>query len=146
MNVKNPSLRFRKAWSWPRGVEDFLRHHLVSPSLHVCCGESELGDVRVDAYLERPGLVKADMLSLPFTDESFASILIDPPWHLPYHLRPKLAKELGRVLRPGGILLFNSPWRIRLQTLTLEAVYWADVNSWRNVPLIMIYRKQPTLT
>jgi hypothetical protein len=56
-----------------------------------------------------------------------------------------MAKELARVLRPGGILIFNSPWRINLRILRLEEVYWADTKAWRNIPVVQIYRKQPTM-
>jgi SAM-dependent methyltransferase len=145
MNRKNPPLKFQKAWSWPEGLEAFLRMLLVSPSLHVCCGESELGDVKVDLYVERRDVVKADFFVLPFKSGAFASVLIDPPWHLPYDKRPQMAKELARVLRPGGILIFNCPWRINLRILRLEEVYWADTKAWRNIPVVQIYRKQPTM-
>lgn len=142
MNPKNPPLKFRKAWSWPKGLENFLQTFLISPSLHVCCGESQLGDYKVDAYLIRREVIQADMFNLPFRDGFFASAIIDPPWHLQYHLRPRLAKELFRVLRPGGILLLNSPWALGLtKTMKLEAVYYAETKSWRNCPLIMVYRK-----
>jgi SAM-dependent methyltransferase len=104
-----------------------------------------LGDVKVDLYVERRDVVKADFFVLPFKSGAFASVLIDPPWHLPYDKRPQMAKELARVLRPGGILIFNSPWRINLRILRLEEVYWADTKAWRNTPLIQIYRKQPTM-
>jgi hypothetical protein len=56
-----------------------------------------------------------------------------------------MAKELARVLRPGGILIFNCPWRINLRILKLEEVYWADTKAWRNIPVVQIYRKQPTM-
>jgi len=132
--------RFRRAWSFPRDVEAFLQRLLVSPSLHVACGESALGDVRVDLVTRAD--VRGDMFRLPFRDGAFASVLIDPPWSLPYHLRPRLAKELARVLKPGGVLLFNSPWRIRLKNiLELIDVFWADAPAWRNCPLVMIFRK-----
>lgn len=146
MNRKNPKYRFKKAWSWPEDVEKFLSSLLLSPSLHVCCGASKLGDVKVDLYYEAKNIIRADMFNLPFRDNYFASVLTDPPWHLAYHLRPRLGKELCRVIRPGGVLIFNSPWRLGLtKSLNLEAVYFSDAPMWRNYPIIQIYRKAPTL-
>ena len=132
--------QFRRAWAFPRDVEAFLQRLLVPPSLHVACGESALGDVRVD--LVTRGDVRGDMFHLPFRDESFASVLTDPPWHMPYHLRPRFAKELARVLRPEGRLVLNAPWRIRLKNvLELVDVFWADAPTWRNTPIVQIYRR-----
>jgi Methyltransferase domain. len=140
MNRKNGfRYVFRRAWSWPGSVEEFVSTLLISPSLHVACGSSRVGDVRVDAFVNAD--VRGDMMHLPFRDCTFMSVLIDPPWHMPYHLRPKLAKELARVLRPDGVLVFNAPWRIRLRTLRLVDVFWADAPAWRNCPLVMVYRK-----
>ncbi|MEM2003154.1 MAG: methyltransferase domain-containing protein [Nitrososphaerota archaeon] len=131
---------FRKAWAWPEPVEKFIASLLVSPSLHVCCGESTLGDVRVD--IKTKADIQADAFHLPFRDEVFASVVSDPPWHMSYNLRPKFAKEIYRVLRPGGIFILNSPWALGLtHTMRLEAVYYALPSSWRNCPLIILYRK-----
>jgi len=132
--------RFRRAWAFPRDVEAFLQRLLVPPSLHVACGESALGDVRVDLVTRAD--VRGDMLRLPFRDGAFASVQIDPPWHLPYHVRPQLAKELARVLRPEGRLVLNAPWSLRLKgILELVEVFWSPAPTWRNCPLVMIYRK-----
>jgi len=132
--------RFRRAWAFPRDVEAFLQRLLVSPSLHVACGESALGDVRVDLVTRVD--VRGDMFHLPFRDESFASVLTDPPWHLPYHIRPRLAAELARVLRPEGRLVLNAPWSLRLKgILMLVEVFWSPAPTWRNCPIVMIYRK-----
>ena len=132
--------RFRRAWAFPRDVESFLRRLLISPSLHVACGLSRIGDVRLD--LSTRADVRGDMFRLPFRGGAFASVLIDPPWHLPYHVRPQLAKELARVLRPEGRLVLNAPWRIRLTgVLELVDVFWADAPTWRNCPVVQIYRR-----
>jgi len=139
MNRKNFNYKFKKAWSWPASVESFLQSLLISPSLHVACGESQLGDVRIDLIM--PADVRGDMFKLPFRNNAFASVLIDPPWHMAYHLRPRLAKELARVLRPQGRLIFNAPWRIGLQSLQLAEVWWADAPAWRNYPIIQVYKK-----
>ncbi|MEM3670026.1 MAG: methyltransferase domain-containing protein, partial [Nitrososphaerota archaeon] len=119
--------------------EKFINNFLVSPSLHVFCGESRLGDVRVDLFTDAD--VRADGFRLPFRDNVFMSIVSDPPWNMPYHLRPRLAKEFFRVLRPGGKLILNAPWCFGLSSLLLEEVYYAMAPAWRNCPLIMIYRK-----
>ena len=132
--------RFRRAWAFPRDVEGFLRRLLIPPSLHIACGSSRIGDVRLDLFMRAD--VKGDMFHLPFRDESFASVLIDPPWHLPYHVRPQLARELARVLRPEGRLILNAPWSLRLKgILELVEVFWSPAPTWRNCPLVMIYRK-----
>ena len=129
--------KFRKAWSWPKGVEDFVNHFLESPSLHVFCGESLLGDVRVDLYSDAAD-IKADAFNLPFPDESFQSVLADPPWHLAYHLRPKLIRELARVLRTGGKLIWNAPWWPNSRKLEVREVWYAKPNTYRTCPIIII--------
>jgi len=131
---------FRRAWAFPKSVESFLQRLLILPSLHVMCGSSKIGDVRVDLVMRAD--VRADAFKLPFRDAVFASVLTDPPWHMPYHLRPRLAKELARVLRPEGRLILNAPWRIRLTgVLELVDVFWADAPTWRNTPIVQVYRK-----
>ena len=132
--------RFRRAWAFPRDVESFLRRLLISPSLHVACGSSKIGDVRLDLFTRAD--VMGDMFHLPFRDESFASVLTDPPWWMAYHLRPRFAAELARVLRPEGRLVLNAPWSLRLKgILELVEVFWSPAPTWRNCPLVMIYRK-----
>ncbi|MEM2234107.1 MAG: methyltransferase domain-containing protein, partial [Nitrososphaerota archaeon] len=89
-----------------------------------------------------PADVRADAFRLPFRDEAFASVLTDPPWHMPYHLRPRFAKELARVLRHGGVLILNAPWALGLtESFRLEAVYYAEPKAWRNCPLVLVYRR-----
>ena len=82
-------LSFKKTWAWPWSVECFVRKHIKGRSLHVCCGSSDLGDVKIDAYVERKGVTKGDMFNLPYKEE-FDTVICDPPWELAYHLRHKL--------------------------------------------------------
>jgi len=38
---------------WPKDVENFLNEQLIPVTLHVCCGKSQLGDVRLDLYMPK---------------------------------------------------------------------------------------------
>jgi ubiquinone/menaquinone biosynthesis C-methylase UbiE len=56
-----------------------------------------------------PALVQGDALALPFVDGSFGAVVMS---HLLGHLtaaeRAEAAKEVQRVLRPGGVLLVRA--------------------------------------
>ena len=146
--MTNPKARrwrykFKKAWSWPESVEKFISLFLVSPSLHIFCGESDLGDIRVDLHTDAD--VKADAFHLPFRNESFQTIVADPPWHLAYHLRPKLIREIVRVLKTGGKLIWNAPWWPNSRHLKVEEVWYAKPNTYRICPIILIAVKLPNI-
>jgi len=146
--MTNPKARrwrykFKKAWSWPESVEKFISLFLVSPSLHIFCGESDLGDIRVDLHTDAD--VKADAFHLPFRNESFQTIVADPPWHLAYHLRPKLIREIARVLRTSGKLIWNAPWWPNSRHLKVEEVWYAKPNTYRICPIILIAVKLPNI-
>lgn len=114
---------------YPKGFLRFaLRHLYCKPSevLHVCSGrlsDREVGGgVRVDLRARALPTARADGRALPFKDESFAGVLLDPPYTKEYaqelygteYPRPShLLKEAARVLRPGGrigILHFIMPY------------------------------------
>lgn len=95
----------RKAYA-TLGVED------PSRVLHLCSGSVRVG-VTVDIRIEVRPRVVADVLALPFRDESFDWIMADPPYAESYaeHLygtgarypRPShVLASAERVLRPGG--------------------------------------------
>lgn len=102
---------YREAWRWPREVREWVLPRLHGETLNVCCGGSPIGDVRVDADPAHDPDVVADMASLPFPDNSFDSAVSDPPWKLNWFKRQTPFFELVRVVRPGGTIVYNCPWR-----------------------------------
>jgi hypothetical protein len=82
---------------WPEEISEVLQSLLISRSLHVCCGHSQLGDVRVDFDTETNPDVVCDGARLPFADESFESVLCDPPYIARYQWNHDLLCELSRV-------------------------------------------------
>ena len=137
---KNPSYKFRRAWAWPSDVEAFIEAKIEGLSLHVCCGESKIGDIRIDLYTNAD--VKADMFHLPIKKHSCDTVICDPPWELPYHLRHKLLYELRDSLKAGGKLIFNSFWNPKIKGLQNEE-YWVGFPNatWRNISLLVVSRK-----
>ncbi len=82
---------------WPESVTEVLRGLLIPRSLHVCCGHSPLGDVRADFDpLVNPDYV-VDAANLPFEDDSFESVLCDPPYNGKMQWNHDLLCELSRV-------------------------------------------------
>jgi hypothetical protein len=81
---------------WPDAIEDFLQTLLIGRSLHVCCGKSKLGDLRLDLH-EQNVDVRADAVALPFADGSFDTVLCDPPYNGKFQWNHDLLAELARV-------------------------------------------------
>jgi ubiquinone/menaquinone biosynthesis C-methylase UbiE len=140
MNRKNPSYQFKRTWAWPCPVENFIREKIRGSSLHVCCGESEIGDIRVDLYEKAD--IKGDMFHLPIKRQSFDTVICDPPWELPYHKRHKLLYELRDCLKVGGILIFNAFWFPKIKSLKVIE-WWVGIpnSTWRNVSLLIVAQK-----
>src|SRR6267143_3784866 len=146
MNPKNATYKFKKAWSWPAQVEELIGKQIEGFSLHVCCGDSRLGDVRLD--LEKQADIRGDMFHLPFKRETFDTVLCDPPWHLPYHVRHKLLYELRDVLKPGGRLIFNCIWFPKVRGLVVDPQLWVGVPNatWRNASILITARREALST
>ena len=142
MNPKKATYKFKKSWSWPFEVETNIKDLVEGTSLHVCCGDSKLGDVRLD--LSKEADVKGDMFHLPFKSESFDTVICDPPWGLPYHVRHRLLYQLRNVLKPGGRLIFNSMWFPRVRGLSVDPQVWVGLPhaTWRNASLLITARRE----
>jgi hypothetical protein len=82
---------------WPESIEDFLDTLLVGNSLHVCCGLSKLGNVRLDLDPNVNPDVIADAARLPFSDNSFDTVLCDPPYNGKFQWNHDVLSELSRV-------------------------------------------------
>ena len=95
---------------------EILRVTAPQRVLHVCSG-SMLTGVRVDIRPSTNPTVVADVLHLPFRDETFQWVMADPPYSREYaenlygtgEMYPdphQLCEECLRVLKPAGMLGF----------------------------------------
>jgi len=135
---------FEATWRQPEDVDRWIRERCEGRVANVCCGQSPIGDVRVDADPEHNPDVVADMENLPFQDATFGTVVFDPPWKLGYYKRMTPFFECVRVLKPDGLLLMNALWIGESERTVIDGrpVIRAD-DEWSNISAIVPHRKQP---
>lgn len=136
------NLKYIPAWRWPSDVEAFIRTRAQGFTLHVCNGNSSLGDLRIDRFSQHTDII-ADMHHLPIKEESFDSVICDPPWALDNRLRIHLITEFRRVLKWGGILILNAPWCPKIPRLAIQEVLVPSrqLMMAKNIALLWLLRK-----
>jgi hypothetical protein len=82
---------------WPKSIEEYLETLLLGKSLHVCCGLSKLGDIRLDLDPNVKPDIIADAAKLPLEDDSFDTVLCDPPYNGKFQWNHDMLSELSRV-------------------------------------------------
>jgi hypothetical protein len=83
---------------WPDSISEFLSTLLLGRSLHVCCGKSQLGDVRLDMN-EESADIRCDAADMRghVADGEFDTVLCDPPYNGQFQWNHDLLAELARV-------------------------------------------------
>ena len=86
---------------WNDSIEDVLRGLFIGRTLHVCCGKSMLGDVRLDADIENNPDIVCDASNMNgFVDDgAFDTVLCDPPYNGKFQWNHDLLSELARVAK-----------------------------------------------
>lgn len=84
---------------WNDSIEDVLQGLFIGKTLHVCCGKSLLGDVRLDADPENnPDIICDASNMIDFVkDNEFETVLCDPPYNGKFQWNHDLLNELHRV-------------------------------------------------
>lgn len=129
-------IRWRPAWQWPDEAKDKIEAEMETcpgPVLHLCCGASRLGDIRVDLTHPSPD-IRADARQLPLGDHSVGTVVMDPPFGIKnVYERQKFITEVGRVLEGEGVFLLYAPWFPGPAWAELEDV-WVRVSSRHRLP------------
>jgi SAM-dependent methyltransferase len=136
---------YRPGWRFPLIVEHAIREWVVSPSLHVCSGQSTLGDVKLDLY-ERAD-VKAAMRYLPFRPGSFGTVIWDPPYAMHRRQTMPCLIELRRALRPGGRLIvvhYFDPSSFLQRSMRLLYKAYYDPKAMGGVRVVTVLELLPT--
>lgn len=85
---------------WPEAVEEYIASLFIGRVLHLCCGMSKLGDVRLDLHMEDAD-IKVDAANLEgiiATDE-YDTVLCDPPYNGNFQWNHDLLATMARVAK-----------------------------------------------
>lgn len=139
----NGQLRLKESWVWEKEVEDLVRERMKGYVLNVPCGKSLLGDIRLDIDPNFTMSKVFDMFKemLPYPNNTFDTVISDPPWKIGHCLRPRLFFELVRVCKIGGKIIYNATWIPSSKfTKCVETIIRQSV-SFGNVSIISIHEK-----
>lgn len=130
-----------KSWVWDKKVNDFVRQRIKGYSLNMCAGLSDVGDVKMDLDPKKEGVTKGDMNKIPFPDNSFDTVISDPPWKIGFFQRMKPFFETVRVCKVGGRIIYNCTWKPISKCVELEEAIIRTDNNWSNVSIIYVFKK-----
>lgn len=133
--------RLTKSWVWDRTVNDFIKSKVSGYSLNICAGLSPIGDVKIDLDPQNPKVGLGDMNKLDFPDNTFDTVISDPPWKIGFFQRMKPFFEAVRVCKVGGVIIYNATWKPVSKFVTLEDAIIRTDNNWSNVSVIWVFRK-----
>lgn len=135
-----------------------ILRYVEPQSLHLFCGQSRLGDVRVDLDPTSKATEHEDVLSYVANlyDRSFASVIADPPYNGKYQAEygvsgtdfggnernlGRLLKEMYRVCQPGGVLVFKHWFDPAWPGAQLLHQVVTKYGGHRRITLLTVYRK-----
>ena len=131
-----------KSWEWPNEISEHVKELLEEgETLHICSGNSEIGDVKIDLDPKRADVQKGDMRDLQFESYRFSNVIIDPPWKLGYYQRFRPFYEAVRVTKIGGLIIYNATWIPYSNNVELLNVYVRRDSHWGNISVFSVFRK-----
>ena len=131
----------QKCWIWNKSVEEFVKEKIKGYSLNVCAGKSSLGDVKIDLDPKDKSILKGDMRNLKFKDNTFDTVIQDPPWKIGYYERMMPFFECVRVCKIGGMVIYNAYWIPESICVKLKEVYIRQDTKWSNASVISVFEK-----
>jgi len=138
--------RLQKCWIWNRTVTDFVRYRVKGHSLNIRAGKNPLCDVNVDLDPQDPKISRADMRDLEFPDDTFDTVVSDPPWKIGFYQRMKPFFECVRVCKVGGTIIYNAYWIPISDFVELKEIWIRQDMEWSNASVISIFKKVKNTT
>lgn len=133
--------RLQKCWIWNKTVTEFIKSKLKGYSLNVCAGKNPICDVNVDLDPQDPKIGQADMRNLPFPDNTFDTVISDPPWKIGFYQRMKPFFECVRVCKIGGTIIYNAYWIPMSKFVKLKEIWVRQDTEWSNTSIISVFQK-----
>jgi len=129
------------SWLWPDDIEKFVKSKVKGRSLNICAGKSSIGTVKIDLNPQNKTVKKGDMNKLQFKDNTFDTVIEDPPWKIGFYKRMKPFFECVRVCKVGGTIIYNAYWIPTSKQVKLEETKIRQDSDWANCSIISIFKK-----
>lgn len=77
------------------GSDVWLKEMAIGRTLHICCGMSQIGDIKADIDPKTNRNFTTDLFNLPFKPRTFDTVICDPPYS--YYNRFKWFYNLSHI-------------------------------------------------
>jgi len=131
----------QQCWVWNGKVTDFVKSRIHGKSLNVCAGKNPICDVNMDLDPQDKSILKGDMRLLPFNDNTFDTVISDPPWKIGYYERMRPFFECVRVCKVGGTIIYNATWIPESTDVELLEIHARQDNSFATTSTISVFKK-----
>lgn len=137
--------KFQDCWEWPDEVTEFFEEKIDENggySLKICAGNNPIGDENIDLDPQQKNVSMEDMRRLPYENNKFDIVVMDPPWGISYYRRFRPFFEAVRVTKPKGVIYSNATWVPESSNTELEALYVRQDDEFSDASLITKHTKQ----
>jgi len=137
-------------WAFNEDLRAWFSERAKGRTLHLCCGYTHF-DFAINLDVDRQANldVQADMFDLPFKDNTFDTIICDPPYRLAIHKRALWVREMFRVIKKkkGSRILLKTDFIPYFSNFELkELIVYQGKRYWAPVSLLLHYELiNPTL-
>lgn len=131
----------QKCWIWDKTITNFIKEHINGYSLNVCAGLNPICDVNLDLDPQHKKVSMGDMRALPYKDNTFDTVVSDPPWKIGFYQRMRPFFECVRVCKVGGTIIYNAYWIPRSKFVSLKEIWVREDTHWSNTSIISIHEK-----
>lgn len=128
-------------WVWNDTVTEFVKDRIKGYSLNVCAGKNPLCNVNIDLDPQDKKVIRGDMINLQFEDNTFDTVVSDPPGRLGIIKEMKPFFECVRVCKVGGNIIYNAYWIPTSKEVKLKEVWVRRDSEWGNTSIISIFEK-----
>jgi len=138
---QNKNTKIQKAWIWNETITNFIEKHKKGYTLNIPAGKSKIGNIRADIDPQETDIKKVDMNKLPYKDNTFDTVIQDPPWKIGYYKRMKPYFECVRVCKIGGKIIYNAYWIPQSKYTKIKDLYIRQDGQFTNTSIISIHEK-----
>ena len=133
--------KIKQSWLWDKDVSTFVKTKVNGYSLNICAGMCDIGDIKIDLDPQDKSVIKGDMKHLSFDDNTFDTVIEDPPWKIGYYDRWQPFFECVRVCKVGGLIIYNAYWIPESKYAELKELYIRQDNAFTNASIISLFIK-----